>query len=70
METAGYYQSMAPDLFEVGVPAFDKILTGFGIRKDDPELSTAVSQALADMKADGSYMALLGKWHIEGNKLD
>ncbi|QFT24454.1 Lysine-arginine-ornithine-binding periplasmic protein precursor [Pseudomonas sp. THAF187a] len=70
METAGYYQSAAPDLFEVGVPAFDKILTGFGIRKEDTELSEAVSQALADMKADGSYMALLSKWHIEGNKLD
>ncbi|GIZ13211.1 ABC transporter substrate-binding protein [Pseudomonas sp. NCCP-436] len=70
METAGYYQSMAPELFETGVPAFAKILTGFGIRKEDGELSTAVSQALDAMRADGSYMALLGKWHIEGNRLD
>ncbi|WP_448680893.1 ABC transporter substrate-binding protein [Pseudomonas nicosulfuronedens] len=70
VETAGYYQSMAPDLFEIGVPAFARILTGLGIRKDDKQLSEAVTQIIKDMQADGSYAALLAKWHIEGDKLD
>ncbi|MCY1378926.1 hypothetical protein D9M69_665990 [compost metagenome] len=70
METAGYYQGMAPDLFETGVPAFARILTGLGIHKDDQQLSAAVQQIIDDMRADGSYQALLAKWHIEGDKLD
>ncbi len=70
VETAGYYQGMAPDLFEIGVPAFARILTGLGIRKEDKQLSAAVQQIIQDMRADGSYQALLAKWHIEGDKLD
>ena len=70
VETAGYYQSMAPDLFQEGVPAFSRILTGIGIRKDDPELSAAVAQVLQDLRDDGSYLALLRKWHVESDKLD
>lgn len=70
LETAGYYQGMAPVLFEIGVPAFARILTGVGIRKDDPQLSAAVQQIIRDMQTDGSYQALLAKWHIEGDKLD
>ena len=70
VETAGYYQSMAPELFEVGVPAFARILTGLGIRKDDPQMSAAVIEILKDMRADGSYQAILAKWHIEGDTLD
>jgi polar amino acid transport system substrate-binding protein len=70
VETAGYYQNMAPDLFQEGVPAFSRILTGIGIRKDDPELSAAVAQVLQDLRDDGSYLALLRKWHVESDKLD
>ena len=70
VETAGYYQGAAPDLFEIGVPAFARILTGLGIRKDDPQLTAAVTQIIQDMRADGSYQALLAKWHIEGDTLD
>ena len=70
VETAGYYQSLAPELFEVGVPAFARILTGLGIRKDDPQMSAAVTETLKDMRADGSYQAILAKWHIEGDTLD
>ena len=39
VETAGYYAAMAPDLFQEGVPAFGRILTGIGIRKDDQPVS-------------------------------
>lgn len=70
VETAGYYASMAPELFQEGVPAFSRILTGLGIRKDDAQLTTAVQQVISDMHSDGSYTQLLAKWHVESDKLD
>ncbi|NWB45384.1 ABC transporter substrate-binding protein [Pseudomonas gingeri] len=70
VETAGYYAAMAPDLFEEGVPAFSRILTGLGIRKDDPQLSKAVQQIVSDMRSDGSYAQLLDKWHVTSDTLD
>lgn len=70
VETAGYYAAMAPDLFQEGVPAFSRILTGLGIRKDDAQLTTAVQQVISDMRSDGSYTQLLAKWHVESDKLD
>ena len=70
VETAGYYAAMAPDLFQEGVPAFSRIFTGLGIRKDDPQLTAAVQQVMSDMHSDGSYTQLLAKWHVESDKLD
>ena len=70
VETAGYYAGMAPDLFQEGVPAFSRILTGLGIRKDDPQLTSAVQQIISDMRSDGSYTQLLAKWHVPSDKLD
>lgn len=70
VETAGYYAAMAPDLFQEGVPAFSRILTGLGIRKDDLQLTAAVQQVMSDMHSDGSYTQLLAKWHVESDKLD
>ncbi|MGV8921116.1 MAG: ABC transporter substrate-binding protein [Pseudomonas sp.] len=70
VETAGYYAAMAPDLFQEGVPAFSRILTGLGTRKDDPQLTAAVDQVLKDMRSDGSYTQLLAKWHVDSDKLD
>ena len=61
---------MAPDLFQEGVPAFSRILTGLGIRKDDPQLTAAVQQVISDMRSDGSYAQILAKWHVESDKLD
>lgn len=70
VETAGYYAAMAPDLFEEGVPAFSRILTGLGMRKDDPPLTAAVQQIISDMRSDGSYAQLLNKWHVTSDTLD
>jgi ABC-type amino acid transport substrate-binding protein len=35
---------------------------GFAVSKDNPELSAAVNQALVDLKADGTFDTLYGKW--------
>lgn len=70
VETAGYYAAMAPELFEEGVPAFSRILTGLGLRKDDPQLTAAVQQIISDMRGDGSYGRLLSQWHVTSDTLD
>jgi polar amino acid transport system substrate-binding protein len=70
VESAGHYQQLAPDLFQSAVPAFNRILTGFGVRKGDPQLTAALTEVLQGMRADGSYTALLDKWHVSGDKLD
>lgn len=70
VETAGYYQNMAPDLFEEAVPPFSQILTGIGIRKNDTQLSTAVATIIQEMRDDGTYMTLMKKWHVESDALN
>ena len=35
---------------------------GMAIRKDTPELTAAVNKALAQLKADGGYKAIVDKW--------
>lgn len=70
MEAAGYYETLSQNTFKTAVPAFNKILTGFGIRKDDVKLSNAVSGILKDMQGDGSYQATFKKWNIEGDQLE
>ena len=44
-------------------------MTGIGIRKTDTELKAAIQAALDSMKADGTYLAILKKWGMEGDAL-
>ena len=69
LESAAYFMQKAPDIFDVGGAPFAKILTGIAVRKDDPELRTAIQKAFDDMRADGTYMTILTKWHLEGDTL-
>ncbi|MGF6770037.1 polar amino acid transport system substrate-binding protein [Paraburkholderia sp. GAS199] len=49
-----------------GFRVLDKPLTteayGIAVRKDEPQLKTAFNTALAKIKADGTYAALVKKW--------
>ena len=68
-EAAAYYQHQDPNLFTTGGKPYYKILTGIGIRKDEPKLQTAMAEALAKMRADGSYAKILAKWNISADAL-
>jgi polar amino acid transport system substrate-binding protein len=48
---------------------FAKILAGIAVRKDDPELRDAIQKAFDAMKADGTYLKILTKWHLEGDAI-
>jgi polar amino acid transport system substrate-binding protein len=70
LESAGYFLSKAGHIFDIGGEPFGKIVTGIGIRKDDPELKAALQAAFDSMKADGSHLAILKKWGMEGDVLN
>ncbi len=69
LETAAFYMSKAPGVFEVAGPPFHQILTAIGHRKDDAALGAALQKAVDAMKADGSLRMILKKWQIEGDML-
>jgi polar amino acid transport system substrate-binding protein len=41
---------------------------GMALRKDEPELTKAVNGAIAQLKADGTYAAIVNKWFPNGSK--
>ena len=55
-----------------GLHVLDEQLTteeyGMALRKDEPELEKAINGALAQMKADGTYAAIVKKWFPGGSK--
>jgi polar amino acid transport system substrate-binding protein len=69
LESAAYFMQKAADIFDVGGPPFAKILTGIAVRKGEAELQAAIQKAFDNIKADGTYMQILTKWHLEGDTL-
>jgi polar amino acid transport system substrate-binding protein len=69
LESAAYYMQKADDTFDVGGEPFAKILTGIAVRKGDTELHDAIQKAFDNIKADGTYMKILTKWHLEGDAI-
>ena len=69
LETAAFYMTKAPGVFEVAGPPFHQILTAIGYRKDEPALGAALQKAIDAMRADGSLRAILKKWQLEGDML-
>jgi polar amino acid transport system substrate-binding protein len=69
LESAAYFMQKASNIFDVAGPPFAKILTGIAVRKDDPELRAAIQKAFDAIRADGTYMKILTKWHLEGDTL-
>lgn len=55
-----------------GLRVLDEQLTteeyGMALRKDEPELRKAVNDALAQLKADGTYAAIVNKWFKNASK--
>jgi polar amino acid transport system substrate-binding protein len=69
LETGAYYMSKSPKTFEVAGPPFHQILTGIGLRKNDAGMKDTVQKAIDAMKQDGTLLAILKKWQIEGDMM-
>ena len=68
-EIAEFYMARTPGTFKQGGPAYFKILTGIGFRKDGTQLRDAMQHGFDDLRADGSYDKLLAKYHLEDDSL-
>ena len=68
-EIAEFYMARSPGTFEQAGPAYFKILTGIGLRKDSGALRDALQTAFDGMRADGSYDKLLAKYHLADDAL-
>lgn len=69
LETGAYYMGKSPKTFEVAGPPFHKILTAIGVRKNDDGVTDAVQKAVDGMKKDGTLLAILKKWQLEGDMM-
>jgi polar amino acid transport system substrate-binding protein len=69
LESAGYYILKAPDVFEVAGGPFAKILTGIATRKGETDMHDAIQKAYDAIKADGTHLTILKKWHMEADAL-
>lgn len=52
-------------IIEVAAEKFDSAPYGIGVRKDSPELKTALEEALAAIREDGTYDSILAEWGQE-----
>jgi polar amino acid transport system substrate-binding protein len=67
---AAYYTIQHPDQFDLsGIPALAPAVVGISVPKDKTGLHDAVRTALLSMVADGSYEAILTKYHVQDGAL-
>lgn len=66
---AAYYVGLNPEKFEFLGGAFGLIETGFGINKDNPELTAALQEAFDILVENGTYDRLIAEFNMEGSEL-
>ena len=59
---AGYTAAQSDGELDVAVTGFDSAPYGMGLRKDSTELKAVLEEALAAIKADGTYDQILDDW--------
>ena len=69
LETAAYVLKQQPNTFRLVGEPFNRIQVGIATRKDDSALHDALAQALAEIKKNGTYDAILKKWNLTGDDL-
>ncbi|HVJ35597.1 MAG TPA: ABC transporter substrate-binding protein [Terriglobia bacterium] len=67
LESASYFITKAPDVFEVSGEPFAQMTVGAAFRKDDQALRNAFAAALEAMQKDGTYLAILKHWNLQGD---
>jgi polar amino acid transport system substrate-binding protein len=66
-ETIPYAMSLEPDVYRpLGAP-FTSVSQGIAFTKQDTQLRDAVLTALRKLTADGTYAAIIAKWHLEAS---
>jgi polar amino acid transport system substrate-binding protein len=66
---ASYYVGLNPEKFELLGEPFGLIQTGFGINKDNPELTAALQEAFNTLVENGTYDRLIEEFNMQGSEL-
>lgn len=69
LETAAYVMKQQPGAFAMAGEPFGQIKCGIATTKDKRALHDAVTAALAAVRADGTYDAILSSWNLSGDAL-
>ncbi len=69
VEIAGYALKQQPGAFETVGEPFNKIKTGIATVKANKPLHDALAKAFAEVRADGTYDAILKKWELTDDAL-
>jgi polar amino acid transport system substrate-binding protein len=64
-ETLPYLMAQEKDTYKPLGEAISKQFTGLGVSKSNPELATAIAEAMQTMVDDGTYGKILKKWDLE-----
>lgn len=66
---ASYYVGLNPEKFGLLGEPFGLIQTGFGINKDNPELTAALQEAFNTLVENGTYDRLIQEFNMQGSEL-
>ncbi len=70
IETIGYQMKVEPNTYKiVGELIRNNDVFGIGVSKTNPQLRTAVANALEDIVGSGEYEKLLNKWGLTHNAI-
>lgn len=69
VETGGYAIKQQPGTFETVGEPFGKITTGIATAKANKPLHEALAKAFAEVRADGTYDAILKRWELTDDAL-
>ena len=69
LETAAYVMKQQPGVFALAGEPFGQIKCGIATTKDKTALRDALTAALAAVRADGTYDAILKNWNLSGDAL-
>ena len=69
VESGSYDNSKLHSEFQFAGKPFGQILTGIAVRKNDPQLLSAINKAFAAIRANGTYKSIMTKWGLTGDML-
>lgn len=61
----GYYAKLNTGKLQTGGITVQPSPEGIVVRKDNPALETAITNALSAMRSDGAYMKILNQWGVQ-----
>lgn len=69
VESADHQIDKSGGAFDMAGEPFSTILAEIATRKDDPAMHDAIQKAFDAIKADGTALSILKKWHMESGAL-